>query len=941
MQQPMPNPEDITDPTTAINMTLVLMAKAFKLNYSTPTNNNHIISSNPRNRQIAQPGMNLGQNRQMQMVGGNVQNLGIQNLGNQNGLIVVLRIANQNLNLNMNGNVVAARAKGNEIENNGDLDEIKEVNTNCILMANLQQASTSGTQTDKAPVYDSNRSAEKNQLSSLQEEKKKLKSDFKIREDKLLVVKLKKRNVDENSVKMDMDDIETLNIELEHRVTKLVTENEHLKQTYKQLYDSIKPKRVQSKEQCDALIKQVNIKSGEISDLNAKLQEQDEIFPIVNQVDARLQNFEIQFLKKVAKFVRDFKSLTKEANESLAKHKALEFEIEHLLRAVVSQDIMSIVQNNSTVDTSNLQIELDQTKEKLENCIIKKKKEYVVLWNNWYTKCEECKYEIRSTMESLASVRLWEFEIECLRAGVESIAKTRRPQPRNNTKNDRVSSASKSSCITNKEVEVEEHHKNLLLSNNQKLMSSESIAICVLHSRPLHHHVVIDKTPYELINSRKPDISFLQVFGALYYHKNGHKDIGKLGAKAWLLNNVFQSPGFKALTLDKSFQGHRSSLIATCQLFHLINQLNVSWIYSSKLLYDDYIGGGSNHQLPPRTASPTTSAPQVLQTTAASTTTLEPQQQHVQQQDNQALLQPKIVADSVPNAMFDGDVFENPFALPSTSAAESSSSQYLRTDGEMCIYALTVSIKEPRNVKEAMTDPACDLTHCEYGASTGSKGLMSMGHDEENTVIRNKTRLVVRGYCQEEGIDFEESFTSVARMEAIRIFLAYAAYKSFIVFQMDVKTAFLHAKEGTLWVKASTEGMKQKANVSNIANQTNLKPKVRKPNQVGSKERLASPKPSQPRTYLRWSPTGRIFDLKGKIIASSKSEYQSDVSVDDNACTSNPQEPIRKQFPKSTFSLTGRPNLFMVRPHRVLRAYDRKSEASNKLCLEVLRNRPL
>nr|GFB62976.1 retrovirus-related Pol polyprotein from transposon TNT 1-94 [Tanacetum cinerariifolium] len=59
-------------------------------------------------------------------------------------------------------------------------------------------------------------------------------------------------------------------------------------------------------------------------------------------------------------------------------------------------------------------------------------------------------------------------------------------------------------------------------------------------------------------------------------------------------------------------------------------------------------------------------------------------------------------------------------------------------------------------------------------------------------IIRNKSRLVVRGYRQEEGIDFEESFASVARMEAIRIFLAYAAHKSFIVFQMDVKTAFLH-----------------------------------------------------------------------------------------------------------------------------------------------------
>ncbi|GJW90764.1 retrovirus-related pol polyprotein from transposon TNT 1-94 [Tanacetum coccineum] len=95
-----------------------------------------------------------------------------------------------------------------------------------------------------------------------------------------VIVKLKEQikslngNVDDHTVKMDMDEIETLNIELEHRVTKLVAKNEHLKQTYKQLYDSIKPKRVQSKEQCDALIKQVNIKSGEISDLNAKLQEQ-------------------------------------------------------------------------------------------------------------------------------------------------------------------------------------------------------------------------------------------------------------------------------------------------------------------------------------------------------------------------------------------------------------------------------------------------------------------------------------------------------------------------------------------------------------------------------------------------------------------------------------------------------------------------------------------
>ncbi|GKD97201.1 hypothetical protein Tco_1381098 [Tanacetum coccineum] len=93
MQQPMPNPEDITDPITAMNMALVLMDKAFKLNYSTPTNNNQRISSNPRNREIAQPGINLGQDRQMQMVGGNggnqIRQYDGQNVGNQNGYNVV------------------------------------------------------------------------------------------------------------------------------------------------------------------------------------------------------------------------------------------------------------------------------------------------------------------------------------------------------------------------------------------------------------------------------------------------------------------------------------------------------------------------------------------------------------------------------------------------------------------------------------------------------------------------------------------------------------------------------------------------------------------------------------------------------------------------------------------------------------------------------------
>ncbi|GKB32804.1 retrovirus-related pol polyprotein from transposon TNT 1-94 [Tanacetum coccineum] len=287
-------------------------------------------------------------------------------------------------------------------------------------------------------------------------------------------------------------------------------------------------------------------------------------------------------------------------------------------------------------------------------------------------------------------------------------------------------------------------------------------------------------------------------------------------------------------------------------------------------MYDDSIGG--QPPAAPRTGS-AAQAPQALQTPMATTTSanttptptnsfsqatsipstsqnvdeLETQQQHGQPH-------PAPNADNVPHAMFDDNSFVNPFATPSTSAAESSSSQYvdpsnmhtfyqpypheyqwtkdhpleqvigepsrpvltrnqLRTDGDMCMYALTVSTLEPKNVNEAMTDPAWIESMQEELLQFKRldvwvlvpppdnikpltlKWLFKNKHDEENTVIRNKTRLVVRGYRQEEGIDFEESFALVARMEAIRIFLAYAAHKSFTVFQMDVKTAFLH---GTL-----------------------------------------------------------------------------------------------------------------------------------------------
>nr|GEZ55887.1 hypothetical protein [Tanacetum cinerariifolium] len=107
----------------------------------------------------------------------------------------------------------------------------------------------------------------------------------------------------------------------------------------------------------------------------------------------------------------------------------------------------------------------------------------------------------------------------------------------------------------------------------------------------------------------------------------------------------------------------------------------------------------------------------------------------------------------------------------------------LESDGEMCMFALTVSCTEPKNIKEAMAD---------FAWIESMQEELHQFDRLENTVSQNKSRLVAKGYAQKERVDFEESFTPVARLEAVRLFIAYAAHKSFTVYQMDVKIKFLY-----------------------------------------------------------------------------------------------------------------------------------------------------
>ncbi|GKC28841.1 retrovirus-related pol polyprotein from transposon TNT 1-94 [Tanacetum coccineum] len=331
---------------------------------------------------------------------------------------------------------------------------------------------------------------------------------------------------------------------------------------------------------------------------------------------------------------------------------------------------------------------------------------------------------------------------------------------------------------------VEAARTMLIFSRAPLFLWAEAISTtCYTQNRSIIHRQ-FDKTAHELINGRKPDISFLHVFGALCYPNNDREDIGKLGAKgdigffigysantcAYRVYNrrttkIMETMNmtFDELSAMSSEQSSSKPGLQSMTFRQISSRLDLTYAPSTiitqqptkreldllfEAMYDDYIGGQPSAAT--RTA-PAAQAPQVLQTPTTSTTIdvdeLEPQQQHVQQQDNQALLQPKIVANNISNDMLNGNTFVNPFAPPSTSVVESSSSQYvdlsnmhtyykpypyeylwtkdhpleqvigepsppvltrnqLRTDGDMCMYALTVSTMELRNVKEAMTDPA-------------------------------------------------------------------------------------------------------------------------------------------------------------------------------------------------------------------------------------------
>ncbi|KAI3814308.1 hypothetical protein L1987_19059 [Smallanthus sonchifolius] len=113
---------------------------------------------------------------------------------------------------------------------------------------------------------------------------------------------------------------------------------------------------------------------------------------------------------------------------------------------------------------------------------------------------------------------------------------------------------------------------------------------------------------------------------------------------------------------------------------------------------------------------------------------------------------------------------------------------------ETCLHAAFVSQLEPKNVKEALADNFWIEAMQDELSQFQKLWVFKCKTDDRHVVVKNKARLVVQGFYQQEGLDYTEVYAPVARLEAIRLFLAYASYVGFKVYQLDVKSAFLYGK---------------------------------------------------------------------------------------------------------------------------------------------------
>nr|GEY56725.1 retrovirus-related Pol polyprotein from transposon TNT 1-94 [Tanacetum cinerariifolium] len=319
---------------------------------------------------------------------------------------------------------------------------------------------------------------------------------------------------------------------------------------------------------------------------------------------------------------------------------------------------------------------------------------------------------------------------------------------------------------------------------------AEAVATaCYTQNRSLIH-TRHNKTPYELVHNKKPNITFFRVFGALCYPTNDSKDLGKLQPTADIGIFVGYAPRMKGPAPSFLTPGQISSGLVPNPVpaAPYVPPTNKDLEILFQPMFDEY--------LEPPLQVPVNSAG------TPSSTTID-QEAHSQKSTYVSQTLHHLGKWSKNHPL--DNVIGNPSRPVSTR-------KQLATDALWCLYNSVLSKVKPKNFKSAITKDCWfqaiqDEIHefdrlqvwelvpqPDYVMIIALKWIYKVKLDEYGDVLKNKARLVAKGYRQEEGIDFKESFAPVARIDTIRIFIANTASKNMTIYQMDVKTAFLNGE---------------------------------------------------------------------------------------------------------------------------------------------------
>ncbi|KAJ9535657.1 hypothetical protein OSB04_un001191 [Centaurea solstitialis] len=312
------------------------------------------------------------------------------------------------------------------------------------------------------------------------------------------------------------------------------------------------------------------------------------------------------------------------------------------------------------------------------------------------------------------------------------------------------------------------------------------------------------RTPYELFRNRKPSIEHLHIFGCVCYILNNKDNLGKFDSKSD--DGIFL--GYSSISKTyRVFNKRRQAIEETIHVKfdesgptfphpHENSEIN-QWADSFFQIPEPPIVDPTPQNLPdgfeedpPIPPTDIHIPPLINATPITQITPSEPDQPSNSEDFSQPTVSEPTPTNLLPDpsvneASTSGQVYQPPalrwtkdHPIDQVHGNPSSGIKTRRQSGNICLYVNFISENEPKEIYDALRDPA----------------WVSAMQEELAEFIRNNARLVAQGYRQEEGIDYDETFAPVARLEAIRLFLAFAAHMNFKVYQMDIKNAFLNGK---------------------------------------------------------------------------------------------------------------------------------------------------